>query len=102
MSYVPEPGPRDDQPALRVEGRPLMSYVPEPGPRDEQRALPIGERFALRRSPNTPGHNKPLARQGYYTRAESEDDARAKIRERLAKEGMPGINEERLDVQVWE
>src|SRR6185503_2752916 len=46
---IPEPGPRDDQPALRVEGRPLMSYVPEPGPRDEQRALHIGERFALRR-----------------------------------------------------
>jgi len=35
-------------------------------------------------------------------KGESEDDARAKIRERLAKEGVPGINEERLDVQVWE
>ena len=52
--------------------------------------------------PNTPGYNKPSARQGHYVRAESEDDARAKIRERLVKEGVPGINEERLDVQVWE
>ena len=45
--------------------------------------------------PNTPGHKKPYARQGYYVDATSPDEARRIIRER------EGFTTDRLDVQDW-
>lgn len=50
--------------------------------------------------PGTPGHTDKSARQGYYTDAGDEEEARRIIRERV-KHDFPSVVNERLDVQLW-
>ena len=59
-------------------------------------------------SPNTPGHTNPSARQGYYVKAKSPEEAVNNLRTRWRTEekGIFAMSEKEiqqpLDVQVWE
>ena len=61
-------------------------------------------RPAVYSNPNCPGHKDVSARQGYYVRAESKEDAKRVFREMVAKDRQRfcGIEvDEPLDVQDW-